>query len=51
VATQVSASNREEAIALATETIEPFEVLFDTAECVEFYPIRTIEECSLSTEH
>jgi 2'-5' RNA ligase len=51
VATQVTASNREEAIALATETIEPFEVLFDTAECVEFYPIRTIEECSLSMEH
>ena len=51
LATKVTASNKEEAIALATETIEPFEVLFDTAECVEFYPLRTIEECSLSMDH
>ena len=48
LATDVSADNKEESIALAAETIEPFEVLFDKAECVEFYPIRTIEECSLS---
>ena len=51
LATDVSADNKEEAIALAAETIEPFEVLFDTAECVEFYPIRIIEECPLSMEH
>jgi 2'-5' RNA ligase len=48
LATQVTAGNKEEAIALATETIEPFEVLFDKAECVEFYPIRIIEECPLT---
>jgi 2'-5' RNA ligase len=48
LATQVTAGNRDEAIALAAETIEPFEVLFDKAECVEFYPIRTIAECALS---
>jgi hypothetical protein len=48
LATQVTADNKEEAIALAAETIEPFEVLFDKAECVEFYPIRIIEECSLT---
>ncbi|HYP37144.1 MAG TPA: 2'-5' RNA ligase family protein [Stellaceae bacterium] len=48
LATQVTAGNKEEAIALAAGTIEPFEVLFDKAECVEFYPIRTIDECALS---
>jgi 2'-5' RNA ligase len=50
LATQVSTDCKERAIALAAEAIEPFEVLFDTAECVAFYPIRTIEECSLSME-
>jgi hypothetical protein len=48
LAIQVTAGNKKEAIALAAETIEPFEVLFDKAECVEFYPIRIIEECSLT---
>jgi hypothetical protein len=38
----------EEAIALAAGTIEPFEVLFDKAECAEFYRIRTIDESALS---
>ncbi len=48
LATQVTAANEAEAMALAAEAIEPFEVIFDKAECVEFYPIRTIEECSLT---
>jgi 2'-5' RNA ligase len=48
LATQVTAGDKEKAIAVAAETIEPFEVLFDKAECVEFYPIRIIEECSLT---
>jgi len=48
LATQVTAGNKEEAIALAAGAIEPFEVLFDKAECVEFYPIRIIDECAQS---
>jgi 2'-5' RNA ligase len=50
LATQVSARNKKEAIALAAETIESFEALFDKAECVEFYPIRIIDECALSMD-
>ena len=50
LAIQVSAGKKEEAIALAAETIVPFEVIFDKAECVEFYPIRIIEECCLSMD-
>ena len=38
MAIQVSAGKKEEAIALAAETIVPSEVIFDKAECVEFYP-------------
>jgi hypothetical protein len=49
LATQVTANARKEAITAAAEAIEPFEVVFDKAECVEFYPIRIIEERSLST--
>jgi 2'-5' RNA ligase len=48
LATKVTAGYKEEAIALAAGMMEPFEVIFDKAECVEFYPIRTIEECSLT---
>ena len=50
MATQVSVGKKDEAIALAAETIVPFEVTFDKAECVEFYPIRIIEECCLSMD-
>jgi hypothetical protein len=35
---------KKEAIASAAETIESFEVIFDKAECVEFYPIRIIDQ-------
>jgi hypothetical protein len=48
LATQVTAGNMEEAIALSAGTIEPFAVLFDKAECVEFYGIRIIDESVLS---
>ena len=36
LASQVSAANTGKVIALAAENIEPFEVLFSKADCVEF---------------
>jgi 2'-5' RNA ligase len=47
LATNVSANNRQEALALADQKIEPFEVAFDKADCVEFMPVRIIEEYAL----
>jgi 2'-5' RNA ligase len=47
LATRVSAANTGKAIALAAEKIEPFEVLFNKADCVEFHPLRIIEDCTL----
>jgi len=35
-------ARRSEARALATQVIAPFEVVFDTADCSAFYPVRTI---------
>ena len=37
----------DQAKALAARKIEPFEVVFNTADCVEFYPVRIIEEAPL----
>ena len=48
IATEVTADNRAPAAALAAETIEPFDVIFDAADCVEFLPVRVIEECALT---
>jgi 2'-5' RNA ligase len=36
-----------EARALAARTMQPFDVKFETADCVEFHPIQVIEECTL----
>jgi 2'-5' RNA ligase len=47
LATQVSTANKEKATALAAKKIQPFEVVFDQADCVEFHPVRIIEECVL----
>jgi 2'-5' RNA ligase len=47
LATGVSAHNRQEAIALAEEKIEPCDVVFDKADCVEFMPVRIMEEYAL----
>jgi 2'-5' RNA ligase len=47
LATNVSANNRHEARALADKKIEPFDVIFDKADCVEFMPVRIIEEYAL----
>jgi 2'-5' RNA ligase len=47
LATQVSAINRQQALALVEEKIEPFDVVFDQADCVEFMPVRVLERCAL----
>jgi 2'-5' RNA ligase len=47
LATHVTAPNREEAITLANEPIEAFDVTFDWADCVEVSPVRVIAEFSL----
>lgn len=47
LATAVSAGNKARAIDLASQAIKPFEVFFDTADCVEAPPVRVIEERSL----
>ena len=47
LATQVSDSNRREALGLAEEQIEPFDVVFDQADLVEFMPVRVLERCAL----
>ncbi len=49
LATEVSPSNNAAATALASQVIDPFEVVVDKADIVEFHPIRVIEEHHLST--
>ena len=38
--TAVEDSNRAAALALAAQSFEPFDVLFDSADCVTFPPVR-----------
>jgi 2'-5' RNA ligase len=47
LATNVSPNYRQEALALASKGIEPFDVVFDRADCVEFTPVRIIEGYTL----
>lgn len=47
LATDVTENNRAAAKSLALQPIEPFEVMFDRADCVEFPPVRIIEEIRL----
>ncbi len=48
LATRIDPRKRGAALELASQAIEPFEVIFDMADCVEFYPVRIIDECPLS---
>lgn len=48
LATNVTPENRLRAMAMATAPIEPFEVSFDCADCVEFSPVRVLEEVTLA---
>jgi 2'-5' RNA ligase len=47
LATNVTDASRARAIALTEQGIEPFDVIFDRADCVEFHPVRIVDECIL----
>jgi hypothetical protein len=40
----MTADNRARAVALMEHGIEPFDVVFDRADCAEFHPVRIIDE-------
>jgi 2'-5' RNA ligase len=42
--TQIKKEHRAEAIAFTARSIEPFDVLFDVADCVSFPPVAVLEE-------
>jgi hypothetical protein len=44
LATEVRGADKQNAIVFACAPFEPFEVVFDTVDCVEFPPVRVIEE-------
>ncbi|MBX9774860.1 MAG: 2'-5' RNA ligase family protein [Xanthobacteraceae bacterium] len=48
LATRVVEANKAVAITSANEPIDAFEVTFDWADCVQFSPVRVIEEINLS---
>ena len=48
LATDIIDNNKTEAIKLANESSEAFEVTFDWADCVQFSPVRVVEEIGLS---
>lgn len=47
LATQIRADQRTDALSFTNKPIEPFEVLFDTADCIAFKLIQVINECTL----
>jgi 2'-5' RNA ligase len=47
LATNVTDARKADALALADEPIDAYEVTFGWADCVEFYPVHIIEELSL----
>ena len=48
LATHVTGADKAGALALADEPIDAFEVRFGWADCVEFYPVRIIDELRLA---
>ena len=49
LAMDVTPANKAAAIAQAASGIAPFEVVFDRADCAEFFPVRVIDEHALQT--
>jgi 2'-5' RNA ligase len=47
LALSVDLSRKKQALALAARTIAPFEVSFDTADCVSFLPVKVLHERAL----
>ena len=44
LATAISSDREDEAIAIAERPIEPFEVIFDAADCASFMPVQVLKE-------
>lgn len=49
LALQVSEGRRAEALAFADSAIAPFDLLFDTADCIDFFPITVVRERTLAS--
>jgi 2'-5' RNA ligase len=49
LAMNILATNTRAAIARTETRIAPFDVVFDRADCVEFYPVRIIDRCILAS--
>jgi hypothetical protein len=47
LALSVDLAKKEEAIAMARQSIEPIEVIFDAADCVSFLPVEVLHEKAL----
>jgi len=47
LATRVRDDRRAEAVSFVDRPMEPFEVVFDAADCVWFAPVRLIDTCAL----
>ncbi len=48
LATAVSFERKKEALAIVEQSIEPFEVTFDAADCASFMPVRVLKEAKFS---
>jgi 2'-5' RNA ligase len=49
LAMNIDPANTSKAIARAKQRIDPFDVVFDQADCVEFRPVRIIDDCTLAS--
>ena len=47
LATNIAAARKDKALALIATPIEPFDVAFDIADCVEFPPVRVLHQIKL----
>lgn len=48
LATSISNEREDEAIAIAQRPIDPFEVIFDAADCASFMPVQVLKETIFS---
>ena len=44
LATQIPADKKDAVLAITSQNIEPFEVLFDVADCVSFLPVVIVKQ-------
>jgi len=50
LATTIDLSKKAEAVNIANRSIEPFEVVFDTADCALFLPVEVVHEKNLPAD-